>query len=68
MRRYEYMVLELRERLLTDTHAGNRLERTLNEHAAEGWQVKAITPASVRGRSGLGSRDALLITLERPVA
>jgi len=47
-RRYEYKVLELREKLLGGKMSGDKLERILNEHAGEGWQLKAITSAEVK--------------------
>ena len=56
-RRYEYKVLELRE----------KLERILNEHAEQGWQLKAITSAEVKGRLGPGGVEGLLVTFERAV-
>jgi hypothetical protein len=41
--RYEYKVLELREKMIGGKMSGDRLERVLNEHAAQGWRLKAIT-------------------------
>jgi Domain of unknown function (DUF4177) len=38
----------------------------LNEHAAQGWQLKAITSVEVKGRVGPGV-EGLLVTFERPV-
>ena len=67
-RRYEYKVLELREKLLGGKMSGDKLERVLNEHAEQGWQVRAITSTEVKGRVGPGGVDGLLVTLERPVA
>ncbi len=67
-RRYEYKVLELREKLLGGKMSGDKLERILNEHAEEGWQLKAITSAEVKGRIGPGGVEGLLVTFERPLA
>ena len=67
-RRYEYKVLELREKLLGGKMSGDKLERILNEQAEEGWQVKAITSAEVKGRIGPGGVEGLLVTFERPVS
>ena len=67
-RRYEYKVLELREKLLGGKMSGDKLERILNEHAEQGWQLKAITSAEVKGRIGPGGVEGLLVTFERPLA
>ena len=64
-RRYEYKVLELREKMLGGKMSGDKLERILNEHAEQGWQLKAITSAEVKGRLGPGGVDGLLVTFER---
>jgi hypothetical protein len=63
--RVEYKVLELREGLLGGKLSGDKLERILNDHAAEGWRVKAITSADIKGRVGPGGVEGLLVTLER---
>jgi len=63
--RYEYKVLELRERMLGGKMSGDKLERILNEHAGEGWRLKAITSADVKGRVGPGGVEGLLVTFER---
>jgi hypothetical protein len=66
-RRYEYKVLELREKLLGGKMSGDKLERILNEQAEQGWQLKAITSAEVKGRVGPGGVEGLLVTFERPL-
>ncbi len=66
-RRYEYKVLELREKLLGGKMSGDKLERILNDHAEQGWQLKAITSAEVKGRLGPGGVEGLLVTFERAV-
>ena len=66
-RRYEYKVLELREKLLGGKMSGDKLERILNEQAEGGWQLKAITSAEVKGRIGPGGVEGLLVTFERPL-
>jgi hypothetical protein len=48
--------------------SGDKLERVLNEHAREGWQLKALTSTEVKGRIGPGGVEGLLVTFERPVA
>jgi hypothetical protein len=45
--------------------SGEKLEKILNEHAAEDWQLKTITAADVKGRVGPGGVEGLLITFER---
>ncbi|MCR6484544.1 DUF4177 domain-containing protein [Amycolatopsis sp. OK19-0408] len=67
MQRYTYKVVEVREKLLGGKMSGDKLEKLLNDHAADGWQLKAITSAEVKGRVGPGGVDGLLVTFERPV-
>jgi uncharacterized protein DUF4177 len=62
---FEYRVVELREGLIGGKMSGDKLERVLNEHAREGWQLKAITSVEVKGRVGPGGVEGLLVTLER---
>jgi hypothetical protein len=64
--RYEYRVVELREGLMGGKMSGDKLEKVLNEHAREGWQLKAITSVEVKGRIGPGGVEGVLVTLERP--
>jgi hypothetical protein len=64
--RYEYKVVELREGLIGGKMSGDKLEKVLNQHAAQGWQVKAITAVEVKGRVGPGGVEGMLVTFERP--
>ncbi|MBB5154894.1 DUF4177 domain-containing protein [Saccharopolyspora phatthalungensis] len=64
---YRYKVVELREKWLGGKMSGDSLERVLNDHAAQGWQLKAITGADVKGRLGPGAVEGLLVTFERQV-
>jgi hypothetical protein len=66
--RYEYRVVELREGLIGGKMSGDKLEKVLNQHAREGWQLKAITSVEVKGRIGPGGVEGVLVTLERPTA
>ena len=66
MARYEYRVLQLRESLLGGKLSDSKLEKVLNDEARDGWQLKAITSAEVKGRVGPGGVDGLLVTFERP--
>jgi hypothetical protein len=62
---YEYKVLELREKMMGGKMSGDKLEKVLNEYAGEGWRLKAITSADVKGRLGPGGVEGLLVTFER---
>ncbi len=64
--RYEYKVIELREKLIGGKMSGDKLEKVLNQHAREGWQLKAITSVEIKGRIGPGGVEGVLVTLERP--
>ncbi|GAB1646684.1 DUF4177 domain-containing protein [Krasilnikovia sp. MM14-A1259] len=68
MERYTYKVVELREKMIGGKMSGAKLEETLNEHATQGWRLKTITSAEVKGRIGPGGVEGLLVTFERPVA
>ena len=65
--RYEYKVVELREGMLGGKMSGNKLQDVLNDHAEDGWQVKAVTAVEVKGRVVPGGVDGVLVTLERPL-
>jgi hypothetical protein len=65
--RYEYKVVELREGLFGGKMSGGKLEKVLNEWAAQGWHLRAITTADVKGRVGPGGTEGVLVTFERPV-
>jgi Domain of unknown function (DUF4177) len=65
--RYQYTVVELREGMIGGKMSGDKLEQVLNEQAAQGWQLKAITSVEVKGRVGPGGVEGLLVTFERPV-
>ncbi|GHG34561.1 MULTISPECIES: DUF4177 domain-containing protein [Amycolatopsis] len=67
MQRYTYKVVEVREKLVGGKMSGAKLEKLLNDHAGDGWQLKAITATEVKGRVGPGGVDGLLVTFERPV-
>jgi Domain of unknown function (DUF4177) len=63
--RYEYKVVEVRESMVGGKMSGEKLEKLLNDHASQGWQLKAITSADVKGRVGPGGTEGLLVTFER---
>lgn len=64
---YQYRVVELREKMIGGKVSGERLEKLLNENAAQGWRLRAITSADVKGRVGPGGVEGLLVTFEREV-
>ena len=64
---YEYRVVEVREKMIGGKMSAEKLENLLNEHARQGWKLKSITSADVKGRLGPGSVEGLLVTFERPV-
>jgi Domain of unknown function (DUF4177) len=63
--RYEYKVVEVREGLVGGKMSGAKLEKVLNEHGSQGWQLKAITAVEVKGRMGPGGVEGVLVTFER---
>lgn len=63
---YEYKVVELREGLMGGKMSGGKLEDVLNDHASQGWQLRAITAVEVKGRIGPGGVEGVLVTFERP--
>ena len=65
---YEYKVVTFRESLIGDALDSDKLEKVLNKHAEDGWGLKAITSADVKGRIGPGAVEGLLLTFERPRA
>ena len=65
--RVEYRVLELRESRIGGALSGDKLEEILNDEARQGWVLKSITHADVKGRIGPGAVEGLLLTFERPV-
>lgn len=62
---YAYKVVEVRERMLGGKMSGEKLETLLNEHASQGWRLRAITSTEVKGRVGPGGVEGLLVTFER---
>lgn len=62
---YRYKVVEVREKMIGGKMSGDKLEKLLNEHASQGWQLRAITSAEIKGRVGPGGVEGLLVTFER---
>lgn len=68
MTRFEYRVIEVREQFWARGGMnGQKLQDLLNEHAAQGWQLKAVTSADVKGRV-TREVQGLLVTFERAVS
>ena len=65
--RFEYKVDEIREGMLGGKMSGDKLEKLLNDRAADGWQLRAITAVEVKGRVGPGGVEGVLVTFERPL-
>ncbi|QKV95581.1 DUF4177 domain-containing protein [Streptomyces sp. NA02950] len=63
---YEYKVIQIREGLIGGKMSADKVEDLLNKYAADGWRVKTITSADVKGRVGPGAVEGLLVTFERP--
>lgn len=59
------MVVELREKMIGGKMSGEKLEKLLNEHGRNGWQLRVVTAVEVKGRVGPGGVDGLLVTFER---
>lgn len=62
---YAYKVVEIRERMIGGRMATDKLEKILNDNAKDGWRLKAITSADVKGRVGPGGVEGLRITFEK---
>jgi hypothetical protein len=65
--RFEYKVETVRTSLVGDKMDSGDLEERLNDRAGEGWQLKTLTAATVKGRLGPGGTEGLLAVFERPV-
>ena len=66
--RYEYLVISIREGLVGGAIKPGKVQDALNDKAKDGWQLKSLTSADVKGRLGPGSSEGLLATFERPTA
>jgi hypothetical protein len=68
LQRYEYSVETIRSSLVGDKVDADAVEKALNDRAREGWQLKSLTAAQVKGRIGPGGTEGLLAVFERPTA
>jgi hypothetical protein len=66
--RYEYMVETIRSSMVGDKMDSGSVEKSLNDRAREGWQLKSLTATQVKGRIGPGGTEGLLAVFERPIA
>ncbi len=66
--RYEYLVITIREALIGDAVKPGKVQDALNDKAKEGWQLKTLTAADVKGRIGPGATEGLMAVFERPVS
>ena len=64
--RFEYLVEEVREGLMGGKMSGDKIQRTLNDKAEDGWQLKTLTSVEVKGRIGPGGTEGVLAVFERP--
>jgi hypothetical protein len=62
---YVYRVVEVREQMIGGRMSGSKLEELLNEHARQGWRLRAITSTEVKGRVGPKGVEGMLVTFER---
>ena len=62
---FEYKVVELREGMISGKMSGDKLEKVLNEHGRQGWQLNSVTAVEVKGRMGPGGVEGVLVTFER---
>lgn len=64
--RFEYKVEIIRSSLVGEKIDSGGLEDMLNDRAREGWQLRNLTSAQVKGRIGPGATEGLLAVFERP--
>lgn len=64
--RFEYKVEIIRSSLVGEKIDSGGLEDLLNDRAREGWQLRNLTGAQVKGRIGPGATEGLLAVFERP--
>ena len=65
--RFEYLVVTIREGLIGGSIKADKVQDALNDKAKDGWQLKTLTAADVKGRIGPGAAEGLLATFERPI-
>ena len=68
MQRFEYSVETIRSSMVGDKIDAGAVEKSLNERARQGWQLKSLTATQVKGRIGPGGTEGLLAVFERPTS
>lgn len=61
----QYKVESMRESLIGGKFSPDNLQTLLNERAREGWTLKHMFKADVKGRIGPGGVDAIIVVFER---
>jgi len=61
----EYLILSQKDKWFSGRFDAVVLQQVINEHARQGWIVKAMTSTSREGMVLGGDRDELLVLLER---
>ncbi len=51
---FGYKVVQLHEGVIGGKMSGDKLEKVLNEHGRQGWQLKSVTAVEVKERLGPG--------------
>jgi hypothetical protein len=54
--------------MVGDKMDSDAVEKSLNDRARDGWQLKSLTATQVKGRIGPGGTEGLLAVFERPTA
>ena len=61
----QYKVLTQKDKWFSGKFDPELLEKALNSYAQQGWEVKGMSTASIPGFLGGGTRDEMVIVLER---
>ena len=59
----EYKVLTQKDRYFAGKFDPEKLEGAMNSYASQGWEVKSVATAEIRGFGG--SREEMVVVLER---
>ena len=57
----------MRSSMVGDKMDSGDVEKSLNDRARDGWQLKSLTATQVKGRIGPGGTEGLLAVFERPI-
>ena len=64
MDNYQYKVLSQKDKFFSRKFDPEQLEKALNSFAAEGWRLNSAATAEIG--MGMGSREEMILILERP--